>query len=166
MSRVSRATQARAAKDKDSAGVKVPPPLIYMLGLLAGVGIEQIASTPKLPGPIALAAAGAGIAASIYLDGGALRNFLRVGTAAEPWKPSSKLVTTGPYRFTRNPMYLGMACLYVGASLAFGYLWSAALLPVVLFIVDRQVIAREERYLERRFGKAYRDYKRDVRRWL
>ena len=153
-------------KDKDSAGVKVPPPLIYMLGLLAGVGIEQLVTTPDLPGPVALAAAGAGIAASIYLDGGALRNFLRAGTAAEPWKPSTKLVTTGPYRFTRNPMYVGMACLYLGASLAFGYLWSAALLPVVLVIVDRGVIAREERYLQRRFGKPYRDYCTRVRRWL
>ena len=163
---MSRPTPARTSKDKDSAGVKVPPPLIFMAGLLAGVGLEQLVATPNLPGPAALAVAGAGITASIVLDGGALRNFLRAGTAAEPWKPSSKLVTTGPYRFTRNPMYVGMACLYAGASLAFGYLWSLALLPIVLVVIGRYVIAREERYLQRRFGKSYRDYCSRVRRWL
>ena len=163
---MTRATSARTAKATDSAGVKVPPPLIYMAGLLVGVGLEQLVSTPKLPGPFALGAAGAGIAASLYLDGGATRSFLRAGTRMEPWKPSSNLVTTGPYRFTRNPMYVGMACLYLGASFAFGYLWSAALLPGVLVVIDRYVIAREERYLERRFGKPYLAYKTKVRRWL
>lgn len=163
---MSKPSATRQQRDTDSAGVKVPPPLIYMLGLLAGVGIEQIASTPKLPGPVALAAAGAGIAASIVLDGGSLRRFTKAGTRAEPWKPSSALVTDGPYRFTRNPMYVGMACLYLGASLAFGYLWSAALLPVVLIVIDRYVIAREEAYLQRRFGKQYTAYRGKVRRWL
>ena len=163
---MTRAPAARSSKDTDSAGVKVPPPLIYMLGLLVGVGIEQLVPTPNLPGPVALAAAGVGIAASLYLDGGATRNFLRAGTRMEPWKPSSVLVTTGPYRFTRNPMYVGMACLYLGASLAFGYLWSAALLPVVLLVIDRAVIAREERYLTRRFGEPYLKYREQVRRWL
>ena len=154
------------AQAKDSAGVKVPPPFIYLAAMLAGVGIEQFAPTPNLPDPVALAAGVAGVAAAVFLDGGAMRNFVRARTAMEPWKPSSALVTTGPYRFTRNPMYLGMASFYLGAALGFGLLWSAALLPVVLLVIDRAVIAREERYLQRRFGDSYTDYRRRVRRWL
>ncbi len=84
----------------------------------------------------------------------------------DPWRASSALVTSGPYRFTRNPMYLGMASLYAGIALAFGLLWSLALLLAVLVVIDRGVIAREERYLERRFGDEYRIYKQQVRRWL
>ena len=150
----------------DHAGVRVPPPLIYVVGFLAGAGLERVAATPNLPGFAALAAALAGVVLAGVLDGGAMRRFLRARTALEPWKPSSALVTSGPYRFTRNPMYVGMAALYLGIALAFGYLWSVALLAVVLVVIDRTVIAREERYLERRFGESYREYRTRVRRWL
>lgn len=156
------AEQARA----DSAGVRVPPPLIYIAGLLVGAALEQVVATPDLPGVWALLAAVVGIVLAVLLDGGAMRRFLRSRTAMEPWKPSSALVTTGPYRFTRNPMYLGMAVLYLGIALTFGLLWSVALLPVVLVVVDRYVIAREERYLTRRFGESYLQYREQVRRWL
>jgi protein-S-isoprenylcysteine O-methyltransferase Ste14 len=81
-------------------------------------------------------------------------------------KPDTALVTSGPYRFTRNPMYLGMAFLYVGFAFAFGVIWALAFLPAVIVVVDRFVIAREEPYLERNFGQAYRDYKARVRRWV
>lgn len=150
----------------DSAGVKVPPPLIYITGLLIGAALEQVAATPNLPGVWALVAAVVGIVLAVLLDGGAMRRFLRSRTAMEPWKPSSALVTTGPYRFTRNPMYLGMAVLYLGIALTFGWLWAVALLPVVLVVIDRAVIAREERYLTRRFGESYLQYREQVRRWL
>ena len=83
-----------------------------------------------------------------------------------PMKPTTALVTSGPYRVTRNPMYVGMAFLYAGLALSLGVIWALALLPAVLLMVDRLVIAREERYLEAKFGEEYRDYKRRVRRWL
>ena len=86
--------------------------------------------------------------------------FSRKGTAVEPWKPTTAIVTTGPYRFTRNPAYLGMALdvrRHRGAEPA---LWVLVPLPVVLAVIDRGVIAREERYLERKFGEEYLDYKR------
>jgi protein-S-isoprenylcysteine O-methyltransferase Ste14 len=151
---------------RDSAGVRLPPPLIYLAGFLMGLAAERIVSTPSLPRPAAIAAGVTGGALAAALDGGAMRRFLRAHTAMEPWKPASALVTGGPYRLTRNPMYLGMACLYAGLALAFGLLWSLALLPVVLVLVDRFVIVREERYLERRFGDSYREYQAQVRRWL
>lgn len=146
--------------------MRVPPPLIYILGFGLGVGLERAVATPNLPGPAALGAALVAVVIAALLDGGAMRRFLREHTAMEPWRPSSALVTTGPYRFTRNPMYLGMACLYAGIAFAFGMLWSLGLLPFVLVVIDRAVIAREERYLERRFGDAYRTYRGQVRRWI
>jgi len=76
------------------------------------------------------------------------------------------LVIWGPYRFTRNPMYVGMATLYVGGTLLLNDLWPLALLPVVITLVQRRVIAKEEAYLERTFGDVYRAYKARVRRWI
>ena len=92
--------------------------------------------------------------------------FQRKGTAVEPWKPTTAIVTTGPYRLTRNPAYLGMALIYAGIAVMSDAFWTLAPLPLVLLIIDRAVIAREERYLERKFGQEYLDYKRSVRRWL
>jgi protein-S-isoprenylcysteine O-methyltransferase Ste14 len=92
--------------------------------------------------------------------------FHHKGTKPEPWKPSSALVSDGVYRFTRNPMYLGMVLLYAGIALiAGGPLTAAALVPVFL-IFNVYVIAREEAYLERRFGDEYAAYRSHARRWL
>jgi protein-S-isoprenylcysteine O-methyltransferase Ste14 len=102
----------------------------------------------------------------LALDGVAMLSFRRAGTSMIPMNPTTSLVTSGPYRFTRNPMYLGMACLYVALALAFGLIWALILLPLVLLAVERLVIAKEEPYLERRFGDDYRGYKRRVRRWV
>jgi protein-S-isoprenylcysteine O-methyltransferase Ste14 len=146
--------------------VRVPPPLIFLSGLLLGWAAEAVVATPNLRGTVRLVVLIVLLVAGGVLGAGALRRFVQQHTAAEPWKPSSSLVTSGPYRFTRNPMYLGMACLYLGLALVFGLLWAVALLPVVLVVIDRQVIAREERYLQRRFGQDYLDYQQQVRRWL
>ncbi|MGI9083774.1 MAG: methyltransferase family protein [Aeromicrobium sp.] len=107
-----------------------------------------------------------GVALFALLGGGATRRFARAGTAVIPFRPSTALVTTGPFRFTRNPMYLGMAVLQAGLSLAFGLMWALAMVPVAVLAVDRLVIAREEPYLERRFGADYIAYKSRVRRWI
>ena len=107
-----------------------------------------------------------GAALWLALDGLAMVSFRRAGTSMVSMKPTTALVTSGPYRFTRNPMYLGMAFLYAAFALAFGLIWALATLPAVLIAVDRLIIAREEPYLGARFGDAYRDYRRRVRRWL
>jgi protein-S-isoprenylcysteine O-methyltransferase Ste14 len=99
-----------------------------------------------------------------------LRNFLgsfhRAETPVEPWKPTTAIVTEGPYRFTRNPAYLGMALTYAGIAVLCKALWPFATLIIALIAIDRGVIAREERYLEREFGEEYLGYKRTVRRWI
>ena len=94
------------------------------------------------------------------------RAMQRAGTTAGLSTPSTALVQDGPYRISRNPIYLAIALLYLGISLLLGNLWGVLLLPVWLAITDWGVIRREELYLEARFGDAYRSYRVRVRRWL
>jgi protein-S-isoprenylcysteine O-methyltransferase Ste14 len=98
--------------------------------------------------------------------GSFLSAFRRARTPVDPYTPSEAIVTDGPYRFTRNPAYLGMALTYAGIAIASNAPWALVPLPVAIAVIDRGVIAREERYLERKFGTPYVDYKRRVRRWM
>ena len=150
----------------DASGIRVPPPLYYIAGYLAGVVLELVLPTNWPPTGVRIAVAVLTAGAWLGLDGAAMLSFRRAGTSMVPMNPTTALVTSGPYRLTRNPMYLGMAFLYVAFAFAFGVTWALAFLPAVLVIVDRFVIAREEPYLERKFGQPYRDYKARVRRWL
>jgi protein-S-isoprenylcysteine O-methyltransferase Ste14 len=83
-----------------------------------------------------------------------------------PWTSTPQIVSSGVYRFTRNPMYLGLAAIQLGIGVALGNGWIVALVPAVLAAVHVLAIRPEEAYLERKFGDAYRQYKRSVRRWL
>jgi protein-S-isoprenylcysteine O-methyltransferase Ste14 len=152
---------------ESSAGpVRVPPPLLYLAGFGAGMALELAAPTPQPPGWLRIAAAvGAGVAL-LALDTTATVRFVRNRTPVNPARAARKLVTSGPYRFTRNPMYLGMAGAYAGAAVATGVLWALAFLPVVVVAVDRLVIPREERHLSEAFGPEYEGYRRRVRRWF
>jgi protein-S-isoprenylcysteine O-methyltransferase Ste14 len=155
-----------AAGDTQSAGIRVPPPLFYVAGFLIGVGIELAVPIDRPSTAVTLAGAVIGIVVWLALDGAATLFFRRAGTSMIPIRPSTALVTTGPYRFTRNPMYLGMAFLYMGLAFALGFIWPLAVLPVVIVAVDRLVIAVEEAYLLRRFGGEYSEYMKRARRWL
>lgn len=150
----------------DSAGVRVPPPLVFIVALLLALVLEAVVATPDLPGPLAVVAGVLGVAVWVALDASAMRRFQRAGTSAPPWRPVHALVREGPYRLTRNPMYLGMLAALVGLGSAFGLLWVLALAPLVLLLIDRTVVRREEAYLERKFGDEYRRYRQEVRRWL
>jgi protein-S-isoprenylcysteine O-methyltransferase Ste14 len=152
--------------ERERGPVSFPPPSIYVAGLLLGWIVERFASTPNLPKVAAWITLGLGLVSFVALDGKASTLFARRKTGIVPWAPATTLVTDGPYRFTRNPMYLGMALLYLGLALGFGLLWAVALLPVIVVIVDRVVIGREEAYLEAKFGDEYRAYKERVRRWI
>jgi protein-S-isoprenylcysteine O-methyltransferase Ste14 len=88
------------------------------------------------------------------------------GTPASPYKPVSHIVTGGPFRYTRNPGYLSMTMIYTGIASLANALWAILLLPVALLVIQRGVIEREERYLERKFGDEYLSYKAHVRRWI
>ena len=152
--------------NSDTAGVVAPPPLIYLAGLAVGFALEALLPGSSVPAAIQWGLGGVLVVAGVALLLSFNTAFSRKGTAVEPWKPTTAIVTTGPYRLTRNPAYLGMALVYVGVALMSDALWVLAPLPVVLAVVDRGVIAREERYLERKFGQEYVDYKSRVRRWI
>jgi protein-S-isoprenylcysteine O-methyltransferase Ste14 len=154
-----------AADSTDTAHVIAPPPLIYALPLAAGLVLQHYRPQAVIPaawahllGPLLVGLGFGGLPAVLA--------FRRAGTHPEPWKPVTALVVTGPYRFSRNPMYLGFTLFYLGISLWVNSLWPLLLLPVVLVVMRLGVIAREETYLERRFGDEYRSYRARVRRWL
>ena len=160
-------TSSSSADRKLAERVPVPPPLIYAAAFVLGAAAEFVAPTPDLlPLPLAVAVGLVGGLAWLMLDPLAMWAFRRANTSVVPNTPAAALVRAGPYRYTRNPMYLGMAVLLASAGLAFGLLWVLVFLPVVVALVDRLVIRREEAHLERAFGDEYRNYRRNVRRWL
>lgn len=155
--------------DSDSARVRVPPPALFLGALLAGLAVNEFAGDPGVPvigddlanlaGWLLIVFGGGTILSAIGL-------FRRAGTQAPPWKTTHAIVTDGVYRWTRNPMYLGMAAVSGGVALvADSLLALLALIPVVI-VIQREVIAREEAYLEAKFGDTYRRYKASVRRWI
>jgi protein-S-isoprenylcysteine O-methyltransferase Ste14 len=154
--------------EEDSPQVRFPPPLVYAGMLMLGLGLGRLLGDP----PIGLDIKVASIAGMILAIAGlslifaALLRFRRAGTNPEPWRQTTAFVASGVYRWTRNPMYLGMALIFAGLALIFDSLATIMLLPFVVILIDRQVIAREERYLEAKFGEDYRAYKDKVRRWL
>ena len=150
----------------DNAGVIAPPPLIYLGALGIGFGLNSIARGGSLPAPVAKPAGAALIVAGVGLLGSFVEAFRGAETPIDPYTPSTAIVTDGPYRVTRNPAYLGMALTYAGIAIVANAPWALVPLPAAIAIIDRGVIAREERYLERKFGAPYRDYKERVRRWL
>jgi protein-S-isoprenylcysteine O-methyltransferase Ste14 len=150
----------------DNAGVRLPPPLIYLAGFGIGLALEAAWPIDGLDNPARWILGVAGILLWLAVGGRAAMTFLRVRTGIVPVKPATSLVVTGPYRLTRNPMYVGFALVYSGLAVWLDVIWALIVLPLVLIAVDRYVIAREERYLERRFGDEYVAYKARVRRWL
>lgn len=165
---------------RDTPGVIAPPPLIYLGFLLVGWVLFRFANPAivgaELHGWLSLGfgletqtrrnVSLALIIGGLLLDGAAAGYFRRLGTAVEPWKPSTVLATDGLYRFSRNPIYLGFAITYVGLAIAMDSVLTLLLLVPCLFIVDRFVIQREERYLAAKFGADYEAYRARVRRWL
>jgi protein-S-isoprenylcysteine O-methyltransferase Ste14 len=156
------------ASTSDTPGVVAPPPLLFLGVLAAGLALDftMLRVPTGLPGFLRLGAGAALVVAAGALIAGALGRFRRAGTRAEPWRPSTALVTDGVYRFSRNPMYLAMVLLYPGSALALDSVVALILLPPLLALVQVGVITREERYLEEKFGEDYRRYRASVRRWV
>lgn len=151
----------------DHAGIFIPPPLLYIVPLGVGALLQRLVPVAILPRSVGTVAGGWLLfALGIALFAAALLNFRRARTSLIPVKPTTAIVESGPYRFTRNPMYVSMTLVYLGVTLWIDSIWPLVFLPIILFTVQRAVIAREERYLEAKFGEAYRGYKARVRRWI
>jgi protein-S-isoprenylcysteine O-methyltransferase Ste14 len=155
-----------SAGDAESAGVVAPPPLVYLVPLVLGLLIQRFYPVAILPSGVARVLGIALLAGWVIVSLPAILAFRRAGTSVNPARPTNALVTWGPYRVTRNPLYVGLTMLYLGLTAWFNALWPLLLLPIVLVVMQRGVIVREERYLERKFGEEYRRYKARVRRWL
>lgn len=152
---------------KDVAGVLAPPPLIYLGFLLLGLGLSWLWPL-TIGGGLGLRV-GAGVAllaAGGIVGNAGFRRLGKAGTNVRPDRPTTALVTGGIYRYTRNPLYVALAFVYTGIALLCDSLWALALLVPMLLVIRHGVIAREEAYLERKFGDDYRQFKTTVRRWL
>jgi protein-S-isoprenylcysteine O-methyltransferase Ste14 len=157
--------EGQPRKRRETAGVIAPPPIIYALFLGLGFLLEALMPENDLPAWVQWLGA-AVIAAGVALTVSFEFAFKRADTPANPYKPSTALATSGPYRFSRNPGYLGMAIVYVGIALAAGAPWALVMLVPAIVVLHFGVIVREERYLERLFGDEYLSYKQRTRRWI
>jgi protein-S-isoprenylcysteine O-methyltransferase Ste14 len=149
-------------------GVYIPPPLFYVLIFIAAVLIQkQIPIADALFQTWTLKVVGIFfIIISIFFLARSLRQFIQSKNTVILIKPASSLQNTGIYRISRNPMYLGLAIVYLGITCILGNWWNIILFPLLFLIVQEYIIKQEEKYLELEFGQQYIEYKRTVRRWL
>lgn len=152
-----------------TAGVIARPPLLFLAALLIGLILDRLLLLP-FPAPggdlVHRITGGSLILIGLALFLAGVRSFLRAGTPIPTNRPTSALVTTGINGWTRNPIYLGMFLVYGGIGLAARNSWILILALPLAIVIRYGVVSREEAYLERRFGDAYRDYRARVRRWL
>lgn len=150
----------------DSAGVIAPPPLIF--GVPLAIALYENRSKPlEVMSPrFAMIVGGAIVLLGLILQVAAVIQLWRARTTLMPYRPTTAIVDSWPYSFTRHPIYLAMAVIYIGIAIFFNSLWPFLLLPLIMLVMQRGVIEREERYLEGKFGSDYVDYRSRVRRWL
>jgi protein-S-isoprenylcysteine O-methyltransferase Ste14 len=155
--------------DTGTAGVIARPPLLFLAALLLGLTSDRLLPWPfAVPGTDRLhwIIAGSVILLGVALAAAGIRNFSRAGTPVPTNEPTHVLVTAGIHGWTRNPIYLGMLLVYVGIGIAARSPWALILTLPLAMTIRYGVVAREERYLEAKFGATYRAYRASVRRWL
>lgn len=155
--------------DHDHANVPVIPPVLFGTGIVFGYVLRWLVPvrlvSVRLEGEAALAGSALALL-GLAFGGWAFATFLAARTTPHPNHPVSTLVTWGPYRLSRNPMYAGLSVLTAGLALVANTPWLLAALPCVWLALRRVVIDREEAYLERRFGEEYVAFKARTRRWI
>jgi len=144
----------------------VRPPLVYLSSVLTGIVVHIAWPLPFLPPALALPGGSSLVVLAITLFSCSARELWAAGTPVPGSKPTTVVVRTGPYRLSRNPIYLAFSMLHLGMAIWVNSVWLVATLMVTVAVMAIVVIPREERYLEGRFGTEYLDYKASVRRWL
>jgi protein-S-isoprenylcysteine O-methyltransferase Ste14 len=155
-----------APADDPGPGVRIQPPLIYAASMLAGIGLNKLwplAMPFGLHGPLY---SGVLLAIVLLLSGFCIREYQKAGTEVRADRPDTALITTGPYRYTRNPLYLCLTLVQPGVAMYLNNAWILGLTVASVLAISGYAIRREERYLEQLFGQDYRDYRQRVRRWL
>jgi len=152
--------------EQDSPGVIAKPPVIYLGFLALGLWLDWLWPNPLLPEMLRYILGGTLIGLGLALVLASVRQFKAAGTSFHTHKPATAILTEGPYQISRNPIYIGLTAVYAGIGIAADAPWVWLLLLPALVVMHYGVILREERYLERKFGKEYLDYKASVRRWI
>ena len=166
MARPARSRQADQRRDRP--GVIAAAPILFGVALAIGFFLHAIAPLRIAP----LAGATVGLAGAMLivigplLSAAVVRAFRSAGTNVSPYRETSRFVCAGPYRYTRNPDYIGQTLMYAGIALVANSWWPLLLLPLALSVIQHGVVRREERYLAAKFGQEYRDYTARVPRWL
>jgi protein-S-isoprenylcysteine O-methyltransferase Ste14 len=151
----------------ETARVVVRPPIAWALAVLVGLALNWLMPLPFMPAAVPAAwLGGAVFAVALALFAWAIVTITKAGSNVPTNMPTTTIVDSGPYRFTRNPIYLGMFLALLGLAMAFDSLWLLAAFVPFALVIRYGVVAREEAYLERRFGEVYRRYRSRVRRWL
>ncbi len=151
----------------DTAQVIVRPPIAWGLAVIAGLALNWLVPLPFLPADLPTGWLGAMVfGLALALVAWAIVTITRAGSSVPTNLPTTTIVESGPYRFTRNPVYLGMSLGLIGLAIAFDNLWLLMMLVPFALVIRYGVVAREEAYLERKFGGVYRGYRSRVRRWL
>jgi protein-S-isoprenylcysteine O-methyltransferase Ste14 len=144
----------------------VPPPLYFAAGFAAGLALDRLVPL-DLPAMQTVAVIGwTLIAVAVVVVGSAIFLFRTARTSLLPYRPATAFVTGGPYRFSRNPMYLSLVLAYTGLSFIFQILGPLLVLPAVIWLVQELVIRAEEKHLRQQFGEQYIRYTCRVRRWI
>ena len=151
----------------DTAQVIIRPPLAWALAVIVGLALDWLLPLPFLPAGLPAAFLGAMVfVLALALFAWAIITITRAGSSVPTNRPTTTIVDSGPFRFTRNPIYTGMFLGLIGLAIAFDNLWLLVTLVPFVLVIRYGVVAREEDYLERKFSDIYRGYRSRVRRWL
>jgi len=155
------------ADTADTSNVLVRPPIALAVALLAGLALNWLVPLPFVPAAVPAVWLGAAVfAVALALFVWAVTTMSRAGSNVQTSRPTMAIVDTGPYAFSRNPIYVGMMLALAGLAVAFNSLWLLVTLALFALVIRYGVVAREEAYLDRKFGDVYRGYRTRVRRWL
>jgi len=155
-------------KQKDHADIVAKPPVIYAVPFLIGILLNKFFSLKILSSVSTslLILSWILVVLGFFLAGWTLLTFLKKGEDVRPEKPTTVIIANGPFRFSRNPIYLSFNITYIGFSLILNNLWLIIFLPFAFLVLRYGVVSKEEQYLERKFGKKYLVYKKRTRRWI
>ncbi len=154
------------AQNLEHAQVMVPPPLVFLGYLIGALILNWVIPFPT-PWTFILRLVGIfAVVAGISFVGSAFSRMMKAHTSPDPHQPVAALVTGGPYRFTRNPIYLGFLLIYLGFTLFAGTLWGLLAAPFLVWTITQAVIQAEEIYLGNKFGDTYKEYRSRVRQWI
>lgn len=153
-------------KELEHAQIRFPPPMLFLGFLIGALVLNWLFPLPEPWTTILRIAGSVAVISGLALGGTAVAHMRRARTSPDPERATTALVTEGPYRFTRNPIYLGFLLIYLGFTLVAGTLWGLVLSPILLWIATRLILRSEEAYLAQRFPDSYQAYRARARRWI